>query len=147
MKEFFNTIGMEPLSESAVKMMNATRLAYIGDTVYDMYLRTYLITKYGENVNLLNKRAVKFVKANAQFRVVMALKEELTENEWGFVRRGRNQKTQSVPKNADLTEYKYATGLEALVGYLFLTEQYERIHWIVKRAIDMIEGEENVEKR
>lgn len=114
------------LTVKEINSLSPLQLAYIGDAVYELLVRTYLVKK-GLSVRKLHKTAVKYVKAEAQSNFVHALEEELTEAEKDLVKRGRNAKSNTVPKNADLIDYKYATGFEALVGYLFLMGEDKRI--------------------
>ncbi|MCT4508912.1 MAG: Mini-ribonuclease 3 [Tepidibacter sp.] len=122
--------------------MSPIVLAYMGDTVYESFVREYLINKNNIcKVNDLHKRAVKFVKASAQAKAVLSLQEELSDDEGYIVKRGRNQKSNSVPKNADATDYRYATGFEALVGYLHLIKEKDRVNYIMSKAVEIIESE------
>ncbi|MTI67001.1 MAG: Mini-ribonuclease 3 [Firmicutes bacterium] len=122
------------LSEREVKMFSPLQLAYIGDAVYEVYVRKYLLLNTKVKVNGLHKEAIKFVKAKAQANAVRVIKETLTEEEWRVVKRGRNAKSSTVPKNANINDYKYATGFEALIGYLHLTNKDVRI----KELFDII---------
>lgn len=116
-------------------------LAYIGDTIYESYIREYLIRKnINKKVNELHKTAVKYVKAKAQATIMHELENELTEEELRIYKRGRNQKSHTSPKNADIIDYKYATGFEALVGYLHLGNEKERLDYIVSKGINIIEN-------
>lgn len=110
-----------------VKMLSPLQLAYIGDAVYDLMVRTYLIGINNLSVNELHKESVKYVKAKAQADIIHYIEDKLTEEEWNIVKRGRNAKSGSTPKNANLQDYKYATGFETLIGYLYLTGQNKRI--------------------
>ncbi|HYE08952.1 MAG TPA: ribonuclease III domain-containing protein [Patescibacteria group bacterium] len=108
-------------------MYNPLVLAYIGDSVYDTFIRTMLVSGGSIQVNKLHKRAIKFVQAKAQAEITEELHDILTEEEQDIVRRGRNTKSGSVPKNADINDYRYATGFEALVGYLYLIGNTKRL--------------------
>ncbi|CEH36092.1 Mini-ribonuclease 3 [Romboutsia lituseburensis] len=115
-------------------------LAYIGDTVYETYIREYLITKnINKKVNDLHKSAVKYVKAKAQATIMHEIEEQLTEEELRIFKRGRNQKSHTSPKNADIIDYKHATGFEALIGYLHLGKEKERLEYIIQEGIKIIE--------
>lgn len=114
------------LSEEDIVMLSPLQLAYIGDAVYELLVRTYLLKK-GLTVKELHKATIKYVKAKAQASIVHILEDMLTDYEQTIVKKGRNAKTNTVPKNADMIDYKYATGLEALFGYLYLTCQDHRI--------------------
>ncbi|MGF7058348.1 Mini-ribonuclease 3 [Brassicibacter mesophilus] len=109
------------------KMLSSLQLAYVGDAVYELFVRTYLIGTKNISVNGMHKEAVQYVKAKAQADIIHSLEERLTEEEWSIVKRGRNAKSGTVPKNASLQDYRYATGFEALIGFLYLTEKHERI--------------------
>ena len=115
------------------KEINVLVLAYLGDTVYENYIRKYLISKNIANVNDLQKEAVKYVsaKSQAQFLTELVDKNFFTDEELTIIKRARNYKTKSHPKNCDIITYKYATGLESLIGYLELEGQYERIEEIM----------------
>jgi len=115
------------LSASDIRMYNPLVLAYIGDSVYDTFIRTMLVSGGSIQVNKLHKRAIKFVQAKAQAEITEELHDILTEEEQDIVRRGRNTKSGSVPKNADINDYRYATGFEALVGYLYLIGNTKRL--------------------
>ena len=116
-------------------------LAYLGDTVYESYVREYLIRKnINKKVNDLHKNAIKYVNAKAQATVIHAIEEELTEDEERIYKRGRNQKSHTSPKNADIIDYKHATGFEALIGYLYLNEEHERLKYIISKGIEIIEN-------
>lgn len=115
-------------------------LAYIGDTIYESNIREYLIRKnINRKVNDLHKSAVKYVRAKAQATVMHELEIQLTEEELRIYKRGRNQKSHTSPKNADIIDYKQATGFEALVGYLHLGDEKERLEYIISEAIKIIE--------
>ena len=113
--------------------INVLVLAYLGDTIYENYVRKYLINKGIGNVNDLQKEAVKYVSANAQAHYLNSMVDGgfLKEEEIDIVKRARNYKTTSHPKSCDIITYKYATGLEALIGYLELTNSRERIDEIM----------------
>lgn len=110
-------------------------LAYIGDSVYEVYVRTRIIA---ENPDLpahkLHKLAIGYVKAHAQSNSITGLEDKLTESELAIYKRGRNAKSATVPKNADLTDYRRATGFEALVGYLYMSGENERLDYIMEAA-------------
>lgn len=109
--------------------VNVLVLAYLGDTIYENYVRKHLILKGIGNVNQLQKEAVSFVSAKQQAFFLSKMIEDgfLTDCELDVVKRARNYKTTSHPKSCDIVTYKYATGLEALIGYLDLLNQKERI--------------------
>lgn len=114
--------------------VNVLVLAYLGDTIYENFVRKYLINSGIGNVNDLQKEAIKYVSAKAQASYLKKMMDEefLSEEELDVVKRARNYKTTSHPKNCDIITYKYATGLEALIGYLNLKCKNERIGEIMK---------------
>jgi len=128
-KQEFNGLNLKKKTwnKREVKMLSPLQLAYIGDSVYEVFVRTFLLENMDVKVNELHKEAIKFVKAKAQSNIVHELKDELTDEEWSIVKRGRNAKSGSVPKNANINDYRYATGFEALVGFLYLLDENRRI--------------------
>ncbi len=108
-------------------------LAYAGDAVYELYIRTKLCLGKELPVSKLHKASTTYVKAKAQSDAVHAIMDKLNDNEVSVYKRGRNAKSQTVPKNADITDYRCATGFEALVGYLYLKGDNERL----KEILDM----------
>jgi len=110
-----------------IQMYNPAILAYIGDSVYELFVRTLLVSKGSVQVSKLHKKAIAFVKAKAQAEMADKLEEYLNEEEKDIIRRGRNAKTTSMPKNAELADYKHATGFEALLGYLYLNSRMDRL--------------------
>ncbi|SHJ37253.1 ribonuclease-3 family protein [Geosporobacter subterraneus DSM 17957] len=140
--DFLRKMGLSAKTKEEIQFTHALVLAYVGDAVYEVFVRTYMIHRYGGNVNSLHRLATKFVKAAAQAEIVHLLEDYLTEEEWGIVKRGRNQKSGTVPKNANVGEYRYATGFETLIGYLYLTEQYDRLDQVIKYALEIIEKKE-----
>ncbi|GAB6085521.1 Mini-ribonuclease 3 [Alkaliphilus crotonatoxidans] len=125
-------------TEQEVKMMAPLVLAYMGDAIFEVFIRNYLIQTMTVSVNALHKTATKYVKAKAQAEIVHALEPQLSEEEWGIVKRGRNQKSATVPKNAVLSDYRYATGFEALLGYLFYRGEVERLLALMIRSVEII---------
>jgi len=121
------TIGNSGLSVSDIRMYNPLVLAYIGDSVYDTFIRSMLVSAGSIQVDKLHKRAIKYVQAKAQAETLDKLHDTLTEDEQDIVRRGRNTKSNSVPKNADINDYRHATGFEALIGYLYLIGNTKRL--------------------
>ena len=118
--------------------INVLVLAYLGDTIYEDYVREYLILKGISNVDALQKEAVTYVSASSQASFLQKMIESnfLEDNELDIVRRARNYKTTSHPKSCDIVTYKYATGLEALIGYLRLDSKKERIDEIMNFILD-----------
>lgn len=124
-----------------VREVNVKTLAYIGDVVYELYVREHVISNSREQVNKLHKKTIKYVSAKAQAKVVSILTDELSDEERDVIRRGRNAEANTVPKNTDVVTYKIATGFEALIGYMYLTKNEERLRYIIDKSIQIIEGE------
>lgn len=120
-------INSKSLSDTDIRMFNPLVLAYVGDSVYDTFIRTMLVSGGSIQVDKLHKRAIKYVQAKAQAEILQQLQATLTEEEQEIVRRGRNTKSNTVPKNADINDYRHATGFEALVGYLYLIGNTKRL--------------------
>ena len=118
--------------------INVLVLAYLGDTIYENYVRRYLISKGIGNVNSLQTESINYVSAKAQAKFVNILIDNnfFTEEEMNVIKRARNYKSTSHPKNCDIVTYKYATGLEALIGYLDLTNRNDRIDEIMKLILE-----------
>ena len=114
--------------------INILVFAFLGDSVYDLYVRKYLIDNGFNNVNSLQKESLKYVSAVSQAKIVDELinNNVLSEDEIGIYKRGRNYKSNSHPKNCDIVTYKKATGLECVIGYLYLIKDYERIDDLFK---------------
>lgn len=121
----------------STKEINSLVLAYLGDTVYENYIRSYLISLGINNVNELQKRSINYVSAKNQAKFLKEIMDNgfLSEEEITIVKRARNYKTGSHPKNCDIITYKYATGLEALIGYLKLEGKEKRIKEIISYII------------
>lgn len=119
--------------------LNPLQMAYIGDTVHDLYVRSMLVSG-GMTVGRMHKQAVKMVSAYAQARMLEKIEPELTEQEADIARRGRNsQAKHAAPKHADPADYAHATALEALWGYLYLSDQTERLDTLMKLALSRTE--------
>ena len=112
-------------------------LAYIGDSVYDLFIRTRIIEKGNRHVTDMHREAVSFVKAHSQAVSAYALEEELTEDELRVLKWGRNAKS-TPPKNADVTDYRMATGFETLLGYLYISGQDERLSYLLRKAYEAL---------
>ena len=105
------------------KLLSPLTWAYVGDAVYEQYIRNYLVKTTQLKPHKLHIESIKYVKASAQAQILKKIEETLTEEEKEVVRRGRNTKNHHLPKNANVTEYCYSTAFEALIGYLYLTKQ------------------------
>lgn len=123
------------------KDINTTALAYIGDAVYEIYVRKHVLEAGIPNVDMLHKYAVHFVCAGGQAKALKALMADfLTEEEVSLAKRARNHKTSSKARSADPVTYKLATAFEALIGWLHLDGQNERMEEIIYKAFEIIEG-------
>lgn len=122
-----------------VREVDVKALAYMGDAVYELYVREHIMSSSKDQVNKLHKKAIKYVSAKAQARVLETLMDELTDDEKDIVRRGRNATANTVPKNTDVVTYKIATGFESLIGYLYLTEDKTRLEYIINKSIILVE--------
>ncbi|WP_213653163.1 Mini-ribonuclease 3 [Paenibacillus sp. J23TS9] len=119
-------------------------LAYIGDAIYEVAVRQYLISKPNLKPNQLHRQATGMVSAKAQSRIVTALDPVLTDEEKDVVRQGRNAKSGSIPKNADVLEYRHATAFESLIGYLYYMQQLDRMQELIGMGIEYIEQNQHV---
>lgn len=126
------------IKKEDVIQMSPLVWAYMGDAVYEKFIREYVIRQGLCKNGLLHKKSIKYVSANGQVRILKRIEEKLTEEELDIVRRGRNSNPHSHAKNADIVDYKYATGFEALIGYLYLTEQVERLKEILAMCVEEI---------
>ena len=117
-------------------------LAYIGDSVFDIMIRTMEVSQVNKQVNKYHKDVSKIVCAPAQAKMIMALKEHLTEDERDIYKRGRNANSYTKAKNATRTEYRKATGFEAVLGYLYLKEDFERLTDVVKMGLEALQETE-----
>ncbi|AYA99039.1 Mini-ribonuclease 3 [Lachnoanaerobaculum umeaense] len=111
-------------------------LAYVGDAVYELIIRSILVSRGNRPVNKLNKDATSLVKAGAQADIIKLLKPELNEEEFVIFKRGRNSSPHTMAKNASMSDYKYATGFESLIGFLYLDNQFERALELVRLGLD-----------
>ena len=121
-------------------------LAYIGDAVYELAIRTLVMNRGNMQVNKMHKKTANLVKADAQARLYLLLEEELTDAEKAAYRRGRNAKSFTMPKHATMKDYRMATGFEALMGYLYLKKDWKRMLDLIRMGIDSLE-EENCSKK
>lgn len=139
---------MNVLRNSDVDQINALALAYMGDAVYEQAVREHLLRSGRVKPNTLHRQSTTFVSAKAQAVVLKRLTEEgfLTEAELAIMRRGRNAKSGSVPKNTDVQTYNFSTAFEAVLGWNYLKEQQERVGEIISYSIEIIEEQRGVIK-
>lgn len=129
LKELFH------LEDQDLRSYSPLTLAYIGDAVYELIIRTVLVKKGNCPVNRLHKKASSLVKAGAQSAIMEVIEEKLTPEELSVYRRGRNAHSPTMAKHATMADYRRATGFEALMGYLYLKEDYTRMIELVRRGI------------
>ena len=140
MEDLFQLKAVDTLSYSPLV------LAYIGDCVYNLIIKSMVINAGNRQVQKLHQATSRYVQASAQSFMMRAMQEQLTEEEHAVYKRGRNAKSISPAKNQSITDYRRATGFEALIGYLYLNKQYERLLALIKIGLDSLEenqGEED----
>lgn len=130
MEEFINI----EKDEVEINMMSPLTWAYVGDCVYELYIRTELINRTNLKPHKLHIESIKYVKAQAQAEFLRKIYDGLTEEEKEIVRRGRNAENHHLPKNCNVQDYMYATAFEALIGYLYLTKQNKRLKQIFNKV-------------
>lgn len=123
------------IDNQEVNLQSPLIWAYVGDAVYELYIRNYLATTTKLKPHKLHIESIKYVKAKAQAQILQELHPMLTNDEQEIVRRARNTKNHHLPKNAEVSEYMYSTAFEGLIGYLYLTKQEERLEEILKLSI------------
>ena len=132
------------MKEIDVNQMSPLVWAYIGDSVYEQYIRNYLVLNTRFKPHKLHIEATKFVKASAQASILQKLEDKLTEEEKDIVRRTRNTENHHVAKNASVQDYMYATAFEGLIGYLHLTKQEERLKVILELSLKHIKENDEI---
>ena len=137
----FDTCMKEMLGmkEVDVREYSPLTLAYIGDSIYDLIIKSIVVNEGNRPVKELLRQTSLFVKASAQSQMMRVLQDKLTEEEHGVYKRGRNAKSVSPAKNQSVTDYRRATGFEALMGYLYLNREWERMLELVKAGLESLE--------
>jgi len=132
------------MDKKEAKLLNGLALAYMGDAVYEIAIRQYLLESGQTKPNQLHHQATRYVSAKAQAKIIRYFKEEklLTEEEETYYKRGRNSKINTKAKNTDIQTYLQSTGFEALMGYLYLTKQEERLNELTTLCIRWINQQE-----
>ena len=128
------------LSEIDIRTYSPLVLAYIGDGIYELMVRTVLVGQGNRQASTMHKKASSYVKASTQSAMILAVQEELTEEEHQVYKRGRNAKTVTMAKHASMHDYRHATGFEALMGYLYLTNQSKRMIDLIKMGMERTGG-------
>lgn len=136
MQELFQMQDMD------IKEYSPLALAYIGDAVYDLIIRSLVLNEGNRQVQKMHKRTSSMVQASAQARMITALNDQLSAEEHAVYKRGRNAKSMSPARNQSVSDYHKATGFEALMGYLYLKKEWKRMLDLIKEGLDSLENEE-----
>lgn len=134
-----NDLRIKEFSKDEARLLNPLQLALIGDGVYEVFIRNYILTGNSAlSANKIHVKAIGYVKAKSQADIMHEIEQHLDEEEDAVYKRGRNAKSCTVPKNADVRDYRMATGFEALVGYLYLIGNKERLEFILNECVKVI---------
>lgn len=125
--------------EADINQMSPLTWAYVGDCVFELYIRTKMVDLTNLKPHKLHINAIQFVKAKSQAEMLKNINENLSEEEKDIVRRGRNAENHHLPKNSNVQEYMYSTAFEALIGYLYLTKKTKRLKEIIEKALKSID--------
>lgn len=136
MEELIEKFISQDTTKQEINLTSPLVWAYVGDAVYELYIRTHLVNTTKLNPHKLHIESIKYVKAKAQADILYQLMPILTQEEQTVVRRGRNTQNHHLPKNANITEYMYSTAFEGLIGYLYLTKQNQRLEEILKMCLN-----------
>ena len=132
-------LKMREFSKDEARMLNPLQLALIGDGVFEVFIRNYILAQNTAlSANKIHVKAIGYVKAKSQSDIMHKIEEFLNEEEEAVYKRGRNAKSPTVPKNAEVRDYRMATGFEALIGYLYLIGNKERLEFIFNKSIEII---------
>ena len=132
-------LRVREFSKDEARMLNPLQLAIIGDGIFEVFIRTYILTQNTAlSANKIHVKAIGYVKAKSQSNIMHEIEGFLNEEEEAVYKRGRNAKSPTVPKNAEIRDYRMATGFEALVGYLYLTGNKERLEFIFSKSIESV---------
>ena len=132
-------LRIRKFSRNEARMLNSLQLALIGDGVFEVFIRNYILTQNTAlSANKIHVKAIGYVKAKSQACIMHEIENLLNEEEEAVYKRGRNAKSPTVPKNAEIRDYRMATGFEALIGYLYLIGDKERLEFIFNRSIEII---------
>lgn len=133
------------LEEVDIVNYSPLTLAYIGDAIYEIVVRTILVDQANRQVNKIHKAASELVKAHTQAELVFLIMDELTEEERTIYKRGRNAKAVTRAKNASMSDYRTATGFEAIMGWLYLTKQSDRMLFLIKKGLKQFNNDKKEE--
>lgn len=122
-------------------LVSPLNLAFIGDSVYEVVIRNKMLAEQNGSIKDVSVRASDYTRATAQSAMILLIEDRLTEHEQRIFKRGRNAKSLSAPKSCSISEYRHATGFEALIGYLFLSGEYERILFLIDTALSLYQAE------
>lgn len=132
-------LRIREFTKDEARQLNPLQLALIGDGVYEVFIRNYILSNNTSlSANKIHVKAIGYVKAKSQSDIMHAIEEKLTEEESVIFKRGRNAKSATVPKNADVRDYRMATGFEALVGYLYLIGNKERLEFVLNSCVEIL---------
>ena len=132
-------LRVREFSKDEARMLNPLQLAIIGDAVFEIFVRNYVLTQNTAlSANKIHVKAIGYVKAKSQSNIMHEIEGFLNEEEEAVYKRGRNAKSPTVPKNAEIRDYRMATGFEALVGYLYLTGNKKRLEFIFNKSIESV---------
>lgn len=129
------------MREADIKEYSPLTLAYIGDSIYDLVIKSLVVNRGNQPVQKLHQMTSSYVQAKTQSQMMRVIQEHLTEEEHGVYKRGRNAKSVSPAKNQSVTDYRRATGFEALMGYLYLRQEWQRMLELIKMGLDSLEQE------
>lgn len=129
------------MREADIKEYSPLTLAYIGDSIYDLVIKSLVVNRGNQPVQKLHQMTSSYVQAKTQSQMMRVIQEHLTEEEHGVYKRGRNAKSVSPAKNQSVTDYRRATGFEALMGYLYLRQEWQRMLELIKLGLDSLEQE------
>ena len=133
---------MFQMQEVEAETYSPLALAYIGDCIFDLVIKNLVLNRGNKQVKKLHKETSQIVQASSQSKMMRVLQDELTEEEHQIYKRGRKSKTISPAKNQSVTDYRRATGFEALMGYLYLQRRYERMLELIKMGLDSLDNNE-----
>lgn len=123
-------------SDSELRSLNSLSIAYIGDCVYDLYLRNHVMKKFKTmKSNKLHLEVINYVSAKAQKNAYFKIKHLLNEDEEIYFKKGRNSKVKTIPKNSSVSDYKISTGFETIIGYLYITKKFDRLDFILNEIL------------